>query len=445
VKPTVVIVGRPNVGKSTLFNRLTRSRDALVADVPGLTRDRHYGDGRLGDRPYYVVDTGGLEPAAKDGLLGEMARQTAAALAEADAILFLVDAREGVTPQDRRIAGELRRTRARVWLVVNKAEGLEAALATAEFHELGSGEPHAVSAAHGEGVGALMDAVLAEFPPEADPAADAADAGDAIPQVAVVGRPNVGKSTLVNRLLGEERMIVFDAPGTTRDAIEVPFERYGRRYVLIDTAGVRRRGRVFESVEKFSVVKTMQAIDRANVAILVVDAADGIADQDAHLAGYVLERGRALVVAANKWDGLDAYARESAKRAIERKLGFLAFARVHFVSALAGEGLRPLLASVDDAYRAAMARLPTPRLTRTLIEAVARQAPPRAGLVRPKLRFAHQGGRNPPIIVVHGSALGAVPASYRRYLEGVFRKAFDLAGTPLRIEFRTGRNPYVRQ
>ena len=444
VKPTVVIVGRPNVGKSTLFNRLTRSRDALVADVPGLTRDRHYGDGRLGPRPYYVVDTGGLEPVAKDGLLGEMARQTATALAEADAILFLADARAGVTPQDRRIADELRKAHGRVWLVVNKAEGLDAAVATAEFHELGVGAPHAISAAHGDGVGALMDAVLAEFPPETagEPADEAAEDS---PRVAVVGRPNVGKSTLVNRLLGEERMIVFDAPGTTRDAIEVPFERYGRRYVLVDTAGVRRRGRVFESVEKFSVVKTMQAIDGANVVILVVDAADGIAEQDAHLAGYVLERGRALVVAANKWDGLDAYARESAKRAIERKLGFLAFARVHFVSALAGEGLRSLMASVDEAYRAAMARLPTPRLTRTLIDAVARQAPPRAGLVRPKLRFAHHGGRNPPIIVVHGSALGAVPASYRRYLEGAFRKAFDLAGTPLRIEFRTGRNPYVRQ
>ena len=443
MKPTLVIVGRPNVGKSTLFNRLTRSRDALVADAPGLTRDRHYGDGRLGDRPYYVVDTGGLEPVAKAGLLGEMAKQTAAAIAEADAILFLTDARDGLTPQDRRIAGQLRKARARVWLVVNKAEGLDAPVATAEFHELGLGLPHAISAAHGDGVGALVAAVLADFPAGA-PEPETEDAGGA-PRVAVVGRPNVGKSTLVNRLLGEDRMIVFDAPGTTRDAIEVPFERYGRRYLLVDTAGVRKRGRVFESVEKFSVVKTMQAIDRANVVILVVDAANGIADQDAHLAGYVVERGRALVVAANKWDGLDEYAREAARRGIERKLGFLAFARVHFVSALAGEGLRGLLASVDEAYRAAMVKLPTPRLTRALIEAVARQAPPRAGLSRPKLRFAHQGGRNPPIIVVHGTALAAVPASYRRYLEGVFRKAFDLAGTPLRIEFRTGRNPYVRE
>ena len=439
MKPTIVIVGRPNVGKSTLFNRLTRSRDALVADLPGLTRDRHYGDGTVGDRPYFVVDTGGLEPVAKAGLLGAMAKQTSLALAEADAVVFLVDGREGVAPQDRRIAAELRKVNARVWLAVNKAEGLDPAIVTAEFHELGLGMPHAISAAHGEGVRSFMDAVLAEFPGEDEelPPDDAL-------RVAVVGRPNVGKSTLVNRLLGEDRMIVLDEPGTTRDAIEVPFERAGRRYLLVDTAGVRRRGRVFESVEKFSVVKTMQAIDRAQVVILVVDASEGVADQDAHLAGYVTERGRALVVAANKWDGLDAMARDHAKRTLARKLDFLAFARVHFVSALNGEGLGALMASVDEAHRAAMAKLPTPRLTRALIDAVTRQPPPRAGLVRPKLRYAHQGGSSPPVIVIHGTALGAVPASYRRYLEGVFRKRFGLAGTPLRIELRAGRNPYVR-
>jgi GTP-binding protein len=442
VKPTLVIVGRPNVGKSTLFNRLTRSRDALVADLPGLTRDRHYGDGRLGARPYFVVDTGGLEPVAREGLLGEMARQTLAAIAEADAIVFLVDGREGVTPQDRRIAAELRKARAPVWLVVNKTEGMDAAIATAEFHELGLGVPYAISAAHDEGVRELADAILGELP-EA-PGEEARGAGEE-PRIAVVGRPNVGKSTLVNRLLGEERMIVSETPGTTRDAIEVLFEHAGKRYVLVDTAGIRRRGRVFEAVEKFSVVKTMQAIDRANVAVLVVDAAEGVTDQDAHIAGYVLERGRALVVAANKWDGLDEYARETAKRTLARKLGFVPFARTHFISALQGEGLRPLMASVDQAYRAATAKLPTPRLTRTLIDAVARQAPPRSGLVRPKLRYAHQGGSNPPVIVVHGTALDAVPRSYRRYLEGVFRAAFGLAGTPLRIEFRTGRNPFVRQ
>ncbi len=442
MKPTIVIVGRPNVGKSTLFNRLTRSRNALVADFPGLTRDRHYGDGRLGRRPYFAVDTGGLEPVAREGLLGEMAKQTLSAIAEADAIVFLVDGRDGVAPQDRRIAAELRKARPRIWLVVNKTEGMDAAIATAEFHELGLGAPHAIAAAHDEGVRELIDAVLDDLP-EAPP--DEPPYDEEGPRIAVVGRPNVGKSTLVNRLLGEDRMIVSATPGTTRDAIEVPFEHAGKHYVLVDTAGVRRRGRVFEAVEKFSVVKTMQAIDRANVAILVVDAAEGVADQDAHIAGYVLERGRALVVAANKWDGLDGYARDTAKRTLERKLGFLAFARVIFVSALRGEGLRPLMASVDEAYRAAMTKLATPRLTRTLIDAVARQAPPRSGLVRPKLRYAHQGGRNPPIIVVHGTALNAVPASYRRYLESAFRKTFGLVGTPLRIEFRTGRNPYVRQ
>jgi len=442
MKPTIVLVGRPNVGKSTLFNRLTRSRDALVADVPGLTRDRHYGDGVMGDRPYFVVDTGGLEPVAKDGILGAMAKQTSSALAEADAVIFLVDGRDGLAPQDRRIGEELRRLRARVWVAVNKTEGMDPAIVTAEFHELALGAPHAIAAAHGEGVRALMDEVLAEFPP--DEAPEPPDADDA-PRIAVVGRPNVGKSTLVNRLLGEDRMIVYDEPGTTRDAIEVPFERAGRRYVLVDTAGVRRKGRVFEAVEKFSVVKTLQAIDRANVVILVVDAAEGVSEQDAHLAGYVLERGRAIVVAANKWDGLAEYDREHARRTLERKLEFLGFARMHFVSALRGEGLGRVLASVDEAYRAATARLPTPKVTRALIDAVARQAPPRAGLVRPKLRYAHQGGVNPPIIVVHGTALASVPASYRRYLEGVFRKAFGLVGTPMRIEFKTGRNPYVRQ
>jgi GTP-binding protein len=442
MKPTIVLVGRPNVGKSTLFNRLTRSRDALVADLPGLTRDRHYGDGVLGSRPYFVVDTGGLEPVAKDGMLGEMAKQAAAALAEADAVILVVDGRDGLAPQDRRIGEELRALRKPVWIAVNKTEGMDAAIATAEFHELALGAPHAISAAHGDGVHALIDELLGSLP---DGAAAEPRATDDGPRIAVVGRPNVGKSTLVNRLLGEERMIVFDAPGTTRDAIEVPFERGGRRYVLVDTAGVRRKGRVFESVEKFSIVKTLQAIDRANVAVLVVDAAEGVSEQDAHLAGYVLERGRAIVVAANKWDGLDEYRRERARRALERKLAFLGFARTHFVSALRGEGLARVLASVDEAYRAATTRLPTPKITRTLIDAVARQAPPRAGLVRPKLRYAHQGGMNPPVIVVHGSALDALPPSYRRYLEGAFRKAFGLAGTPLRVEFKTGRNPYVRQ
>ncbi|MBX6392247.1 MAG: ribosome biogenesis GTPase Der, partial [Burkholderiales bacterium] len=390
MKPTIVLVGRPNVGKSTLFNRLTRSREALVADVPGLTRDRHYGDGRVGDRPYFVVDTGGLEPVAKDGILYEMARQTEAAIAEADAIIFLVDGRDGLTPQDRRIADMLRRYKDRVWLAVNKTEGMNAAVVTAEFHELGLGEPHALSASHGDGVRAVMDEVLAALPraeEEAEP-----EEQTAVPHIAVVGRPNVGKSTLINALLGEERLIAFDQPGTTRDSIRVPFERNGRQYVLIDTAGVRRKGRVFEAIEKFSVVKTLQAVEQANVCILVLDARQEIADQDAHLAGYIVEQGRALVVAVNKWDGLDDYQREQIKQQLERKLGFLGFARTHFVSALEGKGLGAVLASVDEAYQSAMAKLPTPKLTRVMMDAVAKQPPPRKGLSRPKLRYAHQGG-----------------------------------------------------
>jgi GTPase len=439
VKPTLVLVGRPNVGKSTLFNRLTKSRDALVADVPGLTRDRLYGAGRVGAKPFLVVDTGGLEPSAREGIFAEMAKQTETAIAEADAIVFLVDAREGLTPGDRHIAERLRRSGRRIFVAVNKAEGLNPEVAVAEFHELGLGAPRAVSAAHGEGVGALVDAALEPFPAEVEE--DAGDGG--IPKVAIVGRPNVGKSTLVNTLVGEERMIAADEPGTTRDAVDVEIEIEGRRYTLVDTAGLRRRGKVFESIEKFSVVKTLQAIDAANVVILVLDARQEIAEQDAHIAGFIAERGRALVVAVNKWDGLDDYARDVAKRTIARKLRFLSFARYHYVSALKAQGIRPLFASVDVAYRAAMIRLPTPKLTRALIAAVAKQAPPRAGYSRPKLRYAHQGGRNPPTVIVHGTALDSVPESYRRYLEGEFRTLFALEGTPLRIEFRTGRNPYA--
>jgi GTP-binding protein len=442
MKPTLVLVGRPNVGKSTLFNRLTRSRDALVADVPGLTRDRHYGVGRVGDRPYLVVDTGGLEPIAKEGMLERMAQQTKAALAEADAVVFLVDGRDGLTPQDVRIAGELRRLQVPVLLAVNKTEGMNAGVVTAEFHELGLGDPIPISSAHGEGVRELVDLALARFQ---EPAAEEPEeeGGRGVPRVAIVGRPNVGKSTLVNTLIGEERVIAFDQPGTTRDAIEVEFSRAGSRYVLVDTAGLRRKGRVFESVEKFSVVKTLQAIERANVVVLLLDARQEIADQDAHIAGFVVERGRALVVAVNKWDGLDSYAREQAKRQVERRLGFLGFARVHYVSARAGEGIAAVLRSVDEAYRAAFAKLPTPRLTRLLHEAVAKQPPPRSGMSRPKLRYAHQGGMNPPTIVIHGTALDDIPDSYRRYLENVFRSAFELYGTPLAVRMKTGRNPYV--
>ncbi|HET7598169.1 MAG TPA: ribosome biogenesis GTPase Der [Burkholderiales bacterium] len=438
MKPTVVIVGRPNVGKSTLFNRLTRSRDAIVADVPGLTRDRHYGEGRVGAAPYLVVDTGGFEPVAEEGILREMARQTRQAIDEADAILFVVDARAGLTAQDRDIAQELRRTGRPVFVVVNKAEGMAPALAGAEFHALGLGDPLPVSAAHGDHIGDLMDLVQAGFPeaPEPPPAADEH------PRVAIVGRPNVGKSTLANALLGEERMLVYDQPGTTRDAIYLDFEYRGRHYTLIDTAGLRKRGRVDEAPEKFSVVKTLQAIADANVVILVLDAQQDISEQDAHIAGFVLEAGRALVVAVNKWDGLREDARSLVKRALARKLGFLDFAPLHFISALAGSGVRAVMNSVDGAYAAAMARLPTPRLTRALQAAVTQQQPPRAGRVRPKPRYAHQGGLNPPRIVVHGTALDQVPATYRRYLERFFREAFKLKGTPLKVEFRSGRNPY---
>jgi len=437
MKPTLVIVGRPNVGKSTLFNRLTRTRDALVADVPGLTRDRHYGAGRLGGRGYLVVDTGGLEAEAQ-GIFVEMAKQARTAIAEADVVVLVTDAREGLTAQDRAIAEELRRTGRRVIVAVNKAEGMNHELANAEFHELGLGAPHAISAEHGEGVTDLVEGALAGFPAEEE-----REQADGAVRIAIVGRPNAGKSTLVNTLVGEERVVTFDQPGTTRDAIDVELTLKGRRYVLVDTAGLRRRGRVFESVEKFSVVKTLQAIDSANVAILVLDAQSDIADQDAHIAGFILERGRAVVVAVNKWDGLDGYTRETAKRAIARKLRFLSFAHFHYISAREGRGIAGLLASVDIAYRAAMAKLPTPKLTRALRAAVEKQAPPRSGYSRPKLRYAHQGGSNPPIVVVHGTALSAVPDSYRRYLEADFRKVFRLEGTPLRIEFKSGRNPFV--
>ena len=443
MKPVVALVGRPNVGKSTLFNRLTRTRSALVADFPGLTRDRHYGEGRVGPRDYIVIDTGGFEPVNAEGIVREMAAQTEQAIAESDVIVFVLDAREGLTAHDRRIAERLRVAGRPIVLAVNKAEGLRADAAV-EFHELGMGEPLLVSASHGEGVHDLMEHALPPFVAVAPEPQDAAAADDARRmRVAVVGRPNTGKSTLINALLGEERLIAFDQPGTTRDAIEVDFEFQGQEFTLIDTAGLRRRGKVFETVEKFSVVKTLQAIADANVVILLLDASAEIADQDAHIAGFILESGRALVVAVNKWDGLDDYQRDRIKREIDRKLHFLRWARVHHISALKRSGLGTLMRSVVEAHHAAFAKLPTPKLTRALIAAVARQQPPRAGLTRPKMRYAHQGGHNPPVIVVHGNSLGHVSDAYRRYLESQFREQFGLTGTPLRVEFRTSRNPYV--
>ena len=439
MKPVIALVGRPNVGKSTLFNRLTRSRDAIVHDVPGVTRDRHYGDARLGRHSCIVIDTGGFEPRSPQGIFVEMARQAEQAMVEADAIVFVVDGRAGLTPGDRAIAERLRKLRTPVHLAVNKTEGMQSDIAVAEFHELGLGQPAAISAAHGEGVRELMDVVLEKFPEEAEKDED--ERGH--PRVAVVGRPNVGKSTLVNALVGEERVIAFDQPGTTRDPIEVPFERSGRRYTLIDTAGLRRRGKTGEPVEYFSIVKALQSIEAANVAILLVDASTGITEQDAHVAGYVLERGRAVVIAVNKWDAAGKEARAQMKQELAWKLGFLNFADVHFVSAKEGKGLGPLMRSVDGAHGAAMARLSTPKLTRAMIAAVERQSPPKTGLIRPKLRYAHQGGVNPPRIIIHGNALDRVPESYKRYLEGFFREKFGLTGTPMRIEFRTGRNPYA--
>ncbi len=441
MKPTIVLVGRPNVGKSTLFNRLTKTRDALVADQPGLTRDRHYGIGRVGDRDYLVVDTAGFDPVAKEGIMHEMARQAEQAIAEADVLLFLVDGRAGRTPHDEQIAARLRRTGRVVHLVVNKAEGLDRPTVAADFHALGLGEPLPVSAAHGDGIKQLVELVLAPFARDEDEG----EGEDAGPKVAIVGRPNVGKSTLVNTLLGEERVIAFDMPGTTRDAISIPFERGGKNYTLIDTAGLRRRGKVFEAVEKFSVIKTLQAIQEANVVVLVLDAAQDISDQDAHIAGFVLDAGRALVVAINKWDAVDDYRRDQLKQDVARKLAFLSFARFHQISALRADGVGGLLKSVDAAYAAAMSNLSTPRLTRTMQAAVAKQAPPRHGTARPKMRYAHQGGVNPPIIVIHGNALDNLPGSYVRYLERTFMEAFKLQGTPLRIQFRTAHNPYANK
>ncbi|MDM9558644.1 ribosome biogenesis GTPase Der [Bordetella petrii] len=448
-KPVVALVGRPNVGKSTLFNRLTRSRAALVADYSGLTRDRHYGEGRVGDTPFIVIDTGGFEPVAKSGILREMARQTRQAIAEADVVVFLVDARAGVNAHDHEIAQLLRKSgQQRVVLAVNKAEGMGVGSATGEFHELGLGQPYPISAAHGDGIVDLIGLALqglVEPEPEAPAEADQDLPPDHRIKLAIVGRPNVGKSTLINTLLGEDRVIAFDMPGTTRDAIEIDFERDGRKYTLIDTAGLRRRGKVFEAVEKFSVIKTLQAIEASNVVLLMLDAQTEVSEQDAHIAGFVLETGRAVVVAINKWDGLDTDQRERIEREFHRKLRFLSFAPTHTISALKGQGIKPVLKSVVAAHAAAFAKLPTPKLTRALQAAVEQQPPPRKGIFRPKMRYAHQGGQNPPLIVIHGNALDAIPDSYRRYLETRFRDVFKLAGTPLRIEFKSSRNPYAQE
>ena len=444
MKPVIALVGRPNVGKSTLFNRLTKSRDAIVADYAGLTRDRHYGNGRLGKHEFIVIDTGGFEPDATSGIYREMAKQTRQAVAEADVVLFVVDAREGISAQDHDIAKYLRRLGKPCVLVANKAEGLREGAQLVEFFELGLGEVRPVSAAHGQGIRELIESALAPLgltDEEADEAADEHGAGPV--KLAVAGRPNVGKSTLINTWLGEERLVAFDLPGTTRDAIAVPFERNGQKFELIDTAGLRRRGQVFEAIEKFSVVKTLQAIESCNVVLLLIDATQGVTDQDAHIAGYVLENGRAVVIAVNKWDAVDDYQRELVKRSIETRLPFLKFASLHLISAQKRQGLGPLWASIVQAHKAAHCKMSTPVLTRLLLEAVQFQSPKRAGMFRPKLRYAHQGGMNPPVIVIHGNSLEHVTDTYKRFLEGRFRKEFDLVGTPLRIELKTSSNPFT--
>ncbi len=441
MKPVVALVGRPNVGKSTLFNRLTKTRDAIVADYAGLTRDRHYGNAKHGKHEFIVVDTGGFEPDAADGIYKEMAKQTRQAVAEADVVLFVVDARNGVSAQDHEIAKYLRKLGKSCFLVANKAEGMTEGGRFSEFFELGLGEVVPISAAHGQGIRPLLDLTLTplltaieETQAESDPVTI---------KLAVAGRPNVGKSTLINTWLGEERLVAFDLPGTTRDAISVPFERGGQKFELIDTAGLRRKGKVFEAIEKFSVVKTLQAIESANVVLLLIDAIQGVTDQDAHIAGYVLESGRSVVVAVNKWDAVDEYQRELVKRSIETRLGFLKFASLHLISAKKRQGLGPLWDSIAQAHRSANRKMPTPVLTRVLLEAIQFQTPKKTGMYRPKLRYAHQGGMNPPIIIVHGNSLEHVTDAYKRFLEGRFRKEFDLVGTPLRIQMKSASNPYA--
>ncbi|MBW8756581.1 MAG: ribosome biogenesis GTPase Der [Burkholderiales bacterium] len=441
MKPVIALVGRPNVGKSTLFNRMTKTRDAIVADFAGLTRDRHYGDGRHNGIEFIVVDTGGFEPDSTTGIVKEMARQTRQAVAEADVVVFVVDVRGGLSAQDHDIARYLRVSQKNVLIAVNKAEGMAESPMLNEFHELGMGELHPISAAHGQGIRSLLDKALEGYEREGDE--DEAASADKPIRLAVAGRPNVGKSTLINTWLGEERLVAFDLPGTTRDAITVPFERDGQRFELIDTAGLRRKGQVFEAIEKFSVIKTLQAIADANVVVLLLDATQGVTDQDAHIAGYILDSGRAVVIAINKWDAVDSYQRQMLDRSIEARLAFLKFAPLINISALKRQGLGPLWKSIQDAHASANRKMPTPVLTRLLMEAVEHQQPRRDGMYRPKMRYAHQGGMNPPIIVVHGTSLDHVTDAYKRFLEGRFRDHFKLVGTPLKIEMRSGRNPFT--
>lgn len=441
MKPVIALVGRPNVGKSTLFNRLTKTRDAIVADMPGLTRDRQYGDAAWGEHQFIVIDTGGIT-GDEEGVDLHMRNQSLQAVEEAHAVLFMVDAQVGLTPVDEQLALHLRTRQKPVYVVVNKVDGQNEDLVLLDFHALALGQPYGIAAAHGRGVTQLMDAVFADLPqqPSIDDLGEDVETGI---KMAIVGRPNVGKSTLVNRMLGEERVIVYDMPGTTRDSVYIPFERHGKHYTIIDTAGVRRRGKVFEAVEKFSVIKTLQAVEDAHVVVMVLDAREGVVDQDLHLLGFVLETGRSLVIALNKWDGMTQDDKQKVKTDIERRLGFVDFAKIHFISALHGTGVGELYASIEKAYQCAFKKLSTPYLTKILEDALQDHQPPMVNGRRIKLRYAHMGGSNPPLIVIHGNQTDSVPNSYKRYLENTFRRILDVEGTPVRIEFRTGDNPYA--
>lgn len=470
--PVVALVGRPNVGKSTLFNRLTRTRDALVADFPGLTRDRKYGRAEIEGREFICIDTGGID-GNEEGVETRMAEQSLLAIEEADVVLFMVDARAGLMPADTAIAKHLRARQKPTFIVANKTDGLDADSAVVDFWSLGLGEIHPIAASHGRGVTSLLELVLLpwmdEVAPErelteeeeneaywAEQAAkeakasgeDTADAEDDfnpldLPiKLAIVGRPNVGKSTLTNRILGEDRVVVFDMPGTTRDSIYIPMERDGREYILIDTAGVRKRGKVTETVEKFSVIKTLKAIEDANVVMLVIDAHEGISDQDLSLLGFILNSGRSLVIVVNKWDGLSQEVRDEVKEALDYRLGFIDFARIHFISALHGSGVGNLFESVTEAYDCSTRRVNTSMLTRIMHMAADDHQPPLVRSRRVKLKYAHAGGYNPPIVVIHGNQVKDLPDSYKRYLMNYFRRSLDIMGTPIRIQFKEGDNPY---
>ena len=463
--PVIALVGRPNVGKSTLFNRLTKSRDALVAEIAGLTRDRKYGEGKVGERPFIVIDTGGIS-GQEEGIDEAMASQSFQAIQEADIVFFMVDVGAGITPGDRMIAEHLRRNGKQAYLVANKIDGKNPDMVLGEFFELGVGEPLPIAAAHNRGVTALVEYVLDDLhgvTHEEESQTESKDDWNFVWEddeedtqeevvheeldvkgikIAVVGRPNVGKSTLVNRFLGEDRVVVYDEAGTTRDSVYIPYERHGRDYTLIDTAGVRRRKNISEAAEKFSIIKTLQAIQDCHVCILVLDARTGIVEQDLHMLSFVLNAGRALVIAINKWDGMDADDKQRVKDELDRRFDFLTFADQHFISALHGTGVGHLYESVESAYESAMAKWQTNMLTRILEDAVASHQPPMVRSRRPKLRYAHQGGSNPPLLVIHGNLANELGDDYKRYLANTFRRVLDIKGTPVRIEFRQGDNPY---